>query len=112
MRKSMIYPIRFWAVLLAGLLLFQFSTEAVADYCRHEKPIDTTLNLSSSDTLSVIAAAGDLRITGVEGGDEAVEQLHLGSRRIMMSFYLMKGVGSFFELLLQRLVLPLSLGQG
>ena len=72
MRNSMIYPIRFWALLLAGLLLYQFSTEAFADDCKYEKKIDMTLDLSSSDSLSIIAAAGDLDITGLAGTQEAV----------------------------------------
>lgn len=72
MRKSMTYPIRFWAVLLAGLLLYQFSTEAFGYYCKHEKEVNTTLDLTDTETLSVIAVAGDLDITGVDGGNEAV----------------------------------------
>jgi len=72
MRTSMTYPIRFWAVVLAGLLIYQFSIEASADWCKYEKNIDLTLDLSDSDLLAVSAAAGDLEITGVAGTDEAV----------------------------------------
>jgi hypothetical protein len=68
----MIYPIRFWAVILAGLLLLQFSTEASADWCKYEKDIEKTLDLSSSDVLKITAAAGDLEIAGVSGTDQAV----------------------------------------
>jgi hypothetical protein len=68
----MIYPIRFWAVLLAGLLLYQFSTELSADYCKYEKQIEKVLDLSSTETLSIIAVAGDLEVTGVKDSREAV----------------------------------------
>lgn len=37
MRTSMVYPIRFWALILAALLLYQFSAEAVAGSCKLEK---------------------------------------------------------------------------
>lgn len=72
MRNSMIYPIRFWALLLTGLLLYQFSTEVFGDYCKYEKQIDMTLDLSSSDSLSIIAVAGDLDVVGVAGASGAV----------------------------------------
>jgi DUF4097 and DUF4098 domain-containing protein YvlB len=68
----MTYPIRFWAVILSGLLLYQFSTEVLGDSCKYEKDIDLTLNLSDSDKLSIYAAAGDLDVVGVSGSDQAV----------------------------------------
>jgi len=72
MRTSMAYPIRFWAVLLICLLAYQFTTEASADWCKYEKTIDLTLDLSASDVLVISAAAGDLDVTGVSGSDQAV----------------------------------------
>jgi len=72
MKTSMTYPIRFWAVLLAGLLIYQFSTDVSADWCKFEKDIDATLDLSHSDILAISAAAGDLEIVGVSGSDQAV----------------------------------------
>jgi hypothetical protein len=72
MRSSMEYPIRFWAVVLTGLLLYQFSTEASSDWCKFEKDIDLTLDLSASDVLAISAAAGDLDVIGVSGSDQAV----------------------------------------
>jgi DUF4097 and DUF4098 domain-containing protein YvlB len=72
MRTSMTYPIRFWALLLAGLLLYQFSAEAFADYCKYDKEINLEMDLSSSDSLSIFAAAGDLDVIGVAGSDQAV----------------------------------------
>ena len=72
MRKSMVYPIRFWALVLSCLLIYQFSTEASADWCKFEKDIDLTLDMSASDVLAVFAAAGDLEIVGVSGSDQAV----------------------------------------
>lgn len=72
MRTSMTYPIRFWALILAGLLLYQFSSEINADSCKFTKNIDLTLDLSSSDTLAINAAAGDLNVTGVSGSDQAI----------------------------------------
>ncbi len=72
MRTGMAYPIRFWALLLTGLLIYQFSTEASADWCKFEKEIDMTLDLSKSDVLAISAAAGDLDIIGVSGSDNAV----------------------------------------
>jgi len=72
MRTSMIYPIRFWALVLSCLLVYQFSTEASADWCKFEKDIDLTLDLSASDVLAITAAAGDLEIVGVSGSDQAV----------------------------------------
>ncbi len=68
----MTYPIRFWALVLSGLLLYQFSSEALADSCKYQKDIDLTLDLSHSNTLSIYAAAGDLDVVGVSGSDQAV----------------------------------------
>jgi DUF4097 and DUF4098 domain-containing protein YvlB len=67
----MVYPIRFWAIVLAGLLLWQFSTEAVADWCKYEKEFDLTLDVSDSEILAITAVAGDLEITGVAGSKQA-----------------------------------------
>ena len=72
MRTAMTYPIRFWALLLTGLLLYQFSTEISADSCKFEKEIDLTLDLSASEVLAINAAAGDLDVVGVSGSDQAV----------------------------------------
>ena len=72
MRTSMTYPMRFWAVVLIILLAFQFTTDASADWCKFEKDIDLTLDLSSSDILAITASAGDLDIVGVAGSDQAV----------------------------------------
>jgi hypothetical protein len=68
----MVFPIRFWALVLACLLIYQFSTEASADWCKFEKDINLTLDLSASDVLAISAAAGDLEIVGVSGSDQAV----------------------------------------
>jgi hypothetical protein len=72
MRTSMTYPIRFWALLLTALLMYQFSTSASADWCKYEKEIDLTLDLSASDVLAISAAAGDLEVVGVSGSGQAV----------------------------------------
>lgn len=72
MRTSMVYPIRFWALVLSCLLIYQFSTEASADWCKYEKEIDLTIDLSASEVLAISAAAGDLEIVGVSGSDQAV----------------------------------------
>ena len=72
MRTSMIYPIRFWTVVLAALLIYQFSSAASADNCKYEKTIDKTLDLSDSDSLTITAAAGDLVVVGASGAREAV----------------------------------------
>ena len=72
MKSSMAFPIRFWSVLLAFLLIYQFSTEASADWCKYEKEFDLTLDLSGSDVLAINAAAGDLEVQGVSGTDKAV----------------------------------------
>jgi len=68
----MIYPIRFWAAVLAGLLLYQFSSTAAADECKFEKKIEKTLDLAASESLTVTSAAGDLNVVGVPGTGPAV----------------------------------------
>ena len=70
-RTSLIYPIRFWAIVLAALLLYQFSSAAAADSCKYEKKIEKTLDLDKSDSLVISAAAGDLDVVGVAGAREA-----------------------------------------
>jgi len=72
MRTTMIYPIRFWTLVLSCLLIYQFSTEASADWCKFEKDINLTLDLSASDVLAISAAAGELEVIGVSGSDQAV----------------------------------------
>lgn len=72
MRKAMTYPIRFWAILLAALLIYQFSTSASADTCKYEKNIDKTMDLSNTELLSIAVLAGDLDIVGVAGSGQAV----------------------------------------
>lgn len=42
MRTSMAFPIRFWAVLLTGLLIYQFSTEASSDWFKFDKGTSLT----------------------------------------------------------------------
>jgi len=56
------------ACLISALL---FSGGLQADDCKFEKTIDMTLDLSASDSLSVIARAGRLTITGNADTDEA-----------------------------------------
>ena len=72
MKKSMKYPIRFWTLVLTGLLIYQFSTNLNADSCKFMKDIDLSIDLSRSDILAINAAAGDLSVTGVSGSDQAV----------------------------------------
>lgn len=72
MKTSMVFPIRFWALVLASLLVYQFSSEAVADSCKFEKKIDMTLDLSNSELLAISAVAGDLEINGVSRSDQAL----------------------------------------
>jgi hypothetical protein len=72
MTTAMSYPIRFWAMLLAALLIYQFSTDVSADNCKFEKKIETTLDLSKSEMLLISAMAGDLEITGVSASGQAV----------------------------------------
>ena len=71
-KNSTVYPLRFWAVVLICLLAFQISSEASADWCKYEKNIDMTLDLSGTDQLAISAKAGDLKVTGVSGSDQAV----------------------------------------
>ncbi len=68
----MAFPIRFWAVLLAGLLIYQFSTTAAANNCKYQKEISLKLDLTDSILLSIAAGAGDLNIRGTDGTHEAV----------------------------------------
>jgi hypothetical protein len=72
MKTPMTYPIRFWALVLTALLLYQFSTNASAESCKYEKIIDKTMDLSGSEVLRIAAAAGDLKIVGVPGSGQAV----------------------------------------
>ena len=72
MRTSRTYPIRFWAIVLTGLLIYQFSSGASAGNCKFTKEIDTTLDLSASEVLAISALAGDLDIVGVPASDKAV----------------------------------------
>lgn len=71
-RSAMIYPIRFWAIVLAALLIYQFSSSAAADDCKYEKTIEKRLDVGNSESLSITAAAGDLEVVGVPGASEAV----------------------------------------
>jgi hypothetical protein len=77
MKKNMSFPIRFWATILAGLLLYQFSTAAEAGDCKYEKTINLTLDLSNSESLAINALAGDLKIDGIKGSEEAVIEGHV-----------------------------------
>lgn len=70
-RSPLTYPIRFWAIVLAALLLYQYSNAASADNCKYEKKIEKTLDLDESDSLAITGAAGDLEIVGVAGASEA-----------------------------------------
>lgn len=70
-RAATKYPIRFWAVVLAALLIYQFSSNASADSCKFEKKIEKTLDLSNSELLKITAAAGDLEVVGVSGTEQA-----------------------------------------
>lgn len=74
MRTSMTLPIRIWGALLVCLLVVQFSTKAVADWCKYESDINLTLDLTDTDVLAIAAVAGELEIVGVEGLNEAVIQ--------------------------------------
>jgi len=71
-KTAMTFSIRFWAIALAALLIYQFSTEVSADNCKFEKSIDKTLDVSTSEILTISAAAGDLDVTGVAGTGQAV----------------------------------------
>jgi len=55
--------------LLLSLILLPVSLQAWD--CKYSKNIDETLDLASSEQLVVKAAAGDLRVRGVEGSDQA-----------------------------------------
>jgi hypothetical protein len=68
----LVYPIRFWAIVLVALLIYQFSSNASADTCKFEKKIEKTLDLSNSELLKIAAAAGDLEVVGVSGSQQAV----------------------------------------
>ncbi len=72
MTSTLTYPIRFWAILLSALLIYQFSTDVSADSCKYEKNINETLDLAKSDLLTISAGAGDLDVTGVPGTGQAV----------------------------------------
>ena len=69
---AMTFSIKFWAIALAALLIYQFSTEVSADNCKFEKNIDKTLDVSNSEVLAISAAAGDLEVIGVSGTGPAV----------------------------------------
>ena len=71
-KTAMTFSIRFWALTLAALLIYQFSTEVSADSCKFEKRIDKTLDVSKSEILAISAAAGDLAVTGVPGTGQVV----------------------------------------
>jgi hypothetical protein len=67
----MAYSIRFWAIVLIALLIYQFSSNAAADSCKFEKKIEKTLDLSKSELLTITAMAGDLDVIGVSGSGVA-----------------------------------------
>ena len=71
MRTSMTFPIRFWATLLVLLLVFQYSTDAVSDWCNFKTDIELTLDVSETEILAIAAAAGELEIIGIQGNDTA-----------------------------------------
>ena len=71
-RNALIYPIRFWAIVLAALLIFQFSSNASADDCKYEKKIEKTLDLSAAGSLLINSTAGDLEVVGVPASQAAV----------------------------------------
>jgi len=56
-----------YLVLLAALA----AGSAQAWNCKYEKDLDVTLDVNGSERLTVVAAAGDLRITGQAGAREA-----------------------------------------
>jgi hypothetical protein len=72
MKTPMTYPIRFWALVLTGLLLYQFSSGLAADWCKFEKSIDMTLDVSNSSKLAIYAGAGELEVIGVSGSNRAI----------------------------------------
>lgn len=57
--------------IIALLCALLASTSLQAWNCKFEKNFDQSLDLSNSETLSVLAAAGDLEIKGVDQGDQA-----------------------------------------
>jgi hypothetical protein len=71
-RTALTYPIRFWAIVLAALLIFQFSSNASADTCKFEKKIEKTLDLSAAGSLVITSQAGDLEVAGAPGSRAAV----------------------------------------
>jgi len=71
-KTAMTFSIRFWAIALAALLIYQFSTEVYADNCKFEKNIEKTLDVSKSETLTIYATAGDLDVIGIAGTGQAV----------------------------------------
>ncbi len=71
-RTALTFSIRFWAIVLVALLIFQFSGNASADSCRFEKKIEKTLDVSNSELLTITAAAGDLDVVGVSGSGKAI----------------------------------------
>lgn len=72
MRTSMTNTYRLWTPLLTGLLLFLLSADAFAGPCKYDRDFDLTLDVSSSEKLSILAAAGDLDVIGVSGLEAAV----------------------------------------
>ncbi len=71
-RTAMTFSIRFWAIVLIALLIYQFSSSASANECKFEKKIEKTLDLSKSELLSITSAAGDLEVVGVPGTGQAM----------------------------------------
>jgi hypothetical protein len=65
-------PTRLLAFLTASVLLWMLAGNSAADWCKYEKDTNLTLDLSDSDSLEILAAAGDLTVTGVAGSEEAV----------------------------------------
>jgi hypothetical protein len=72
MRTSKTFPLRFWALLSTGLLLFQFNVDAFAGPCKFDRDFDLKLDVSGSEKLTIRAVAGDLDVIGVAGLTEAV----------------------------------------
>ena len=77
MRKRTDVAIRFWGTLLVLLLLIQMSTAAEAGDCKFVKKINLTLDLSSAESLKIVALAGDLEIDGESGSHEAKIEGHV-----------------------------------
>jgi len=50
MRTSMTFPIRFWSIVLAGLLIFQVSSEALANWNQNHNNTEVTLEASGDTT--------------------------------------------------------------